>query len=294
MDTFALTPPPTTTRARKSFYSRPTMTGSGNPAWKGGLQDCVCTTCGKKFRRRPDHVDDNVFCSRACFTAFQKGSEWASRVAKEAWTNPDIRERRVTKMRATRLLKSEVQKITVQCPWTDCKNTISVFRSQAIWGGKRGKLSVFCLEHRALVKDLTGRAEATMNGFGRIFADPDRIYTSRAPSFALKLVAFLRYQKSCGICTMPLAFSEQGKIWETDHIVPIFKGGQTTLKNLMPVCLNCHKTKTALEIKEVRKTKPNTSWKFWETHSQKDARIETLTTEVSVLQERLSKLEAKA
>lgn len=82
-------------------------------------------------------------------------------------------------------------------------------------------------------------------------------------------------------------FGDGGKGWNIDHIVPVFKGGMTTRTNLQVLCRDCHTKKTAPEIMEIRQSKPNTSWREWMTHAEKDEVIERLRVENEDLKRRL-------
>jgi 5-methylcytosine-specific restriction endonuclease McrA len=177
--------------------------------------------------------------------------------------------------------------IEQSCPWPSCDRTIRLFRSQAhpwVGNGQRSKesrVSVFCPEHRALIKNTTGRAR--LNGFGRVLAHPDRVYATRGPNETLKAIVFLLADATCSACSAPLVYSEHTRSWFVDHVKPVYLGGLTTLSNLAPLCGKCHRAKTRHEIQEVRKLLPNTSRKFWQTHFQKDAEISLLRAEVARL-----------
>lgn len=187
-------------------------------------------------------------------------------------------------------LDREERKIRLRCPWFGCRAEIEVYRSQMVWGRGRAKAAlsrfVFCPDHRAAVKNLIGTGR--MNGLGRVFADPDRVYYGRIPaSQALRVAIFELAGRKCGACKVALVFSERGKTWFIDHVVPVSLGGLTTLKNLQPLCGACHRAKTAGEIKEIRRLMPNTSRREWATHAEKDQTIAALTREIVALRARL-------
>lgn len=191
-----------------------------------------------------------------------------------------------------RLAQSEVnameaRRVDFRCPWTGCENTMRVYRSQIAWSvdRSRGRVAIFCPSHRATVKELLGPT-ARMNGFGRIFATPDRIYATRnAQPLALRVVVFERFRRGCAQCGERLVFAEQGKAWQIDHVVPVFRGGLTTMSNLAPLCSRCHKEKSREEIREVRRIMPNVSRRFWETHAEKDRQIAALRKEITGLRQ---------
>ena len=46
----------------------------------------------------------------------------------------------------------------------------------------------------------------------------------------------------CGHCQQQLSST-----YEVDHIVPLYKGGSNDLTNLVSLCPNCHRKKTAMD-----------------------------------------------
>lgn len=194
------------------------------------------------------------------------------------------------KGKATQQLRMGDRSIIVRCPWLDCPNEIKTYRSQVAdgWGGRRGRANVFCPEHRALVRRVTGES-GRMNSYGRLFANLDRVWSYRSGQpLSLRVVAFIQYGERCANCRLPLLFSESGSRWFMDHTVPVYKGGQTTLRNLAPLCKECHKSKTRIEIKETRGLRPNTRVRHWHTHHQKDIEIAALKARIAELEARLT------
>lgn len=203
-----------------------------------------------------------------------------------------IETRRGRVLAASEIARMEDRRIVVKCPWMDCESSTEVYRSQSAWGGRRGLSAVFCNSHRALVKNLLG-TNARMNGFGRVFANIDRVYATRTvQAGAPRVVIFEMAGRKCAGCQTPLVFSEQGKSWHIDHVLPVYLGGLTTLKNLQPLCRSCHRGKTAIEIKAIRSLMPNTSRREWATHAMKDAEIARLKDDVAALTDRIQALEA--
>ena len=184
-------------------------------------------------------------------------------------------------------------RIDVRCPWLGCSATTLTYRSRAMWSGHRGLRDIFCPTHRALVLRLTGSSR--MNGYGRVFANPARVYAARgAEPIALRVAAFAQNEEKCLACSTPLVFSEHGSTWEMDHRIPIFRGGLTTLANLAPMCTPCHREKSNAEIREVRATRPNTSRRFWHTHAHKDRLIGELREKIALLRLQNEELRAAA
>ncbi len=182
----------------------------------------------------------------------------------------------------TRWATAETRRLTLRCPWLGCEHEAVTYRSQTVWGGKRGRTWIFCPEHRELVRRITG-GSGCMNGYGRVFANPDRIYATRtAQPAALRVAVFVQHGERCATCQLPLLFSEQGQQWWMDHTVPVYQGGMTTLRNLAPLCKRCHLTKTRGEIQEIRRLKPKSSPQ-WATHAMKDVQIAALKSEIAEL-----------
>lgn len=89
------------------------------------------------------------------------------------------------------------------------------------------------------------------NSLDRIWKNPDKHYGTRALSGrGLRLVLFDRAKGRCEGCRAVLTFTAPPKTWIIDHIVPVFKGGATTMKNLQILCKRCDNRKTAKEKSE--------------------------------------------
>jgi 5-methylcytosine-specific restriction endonuclease McrA len=148
-----------------------------------------------------------------------------------------------------------------------------------------------CARHRLLLK----KHNLFCRGLTRIWQNPTRDYGVRAlSSRGTRLVLFDRAGEKCETCALPLDFNSKGT-WNLDHVVPVFKGGLTTLANLRVLCKACHDSKSAAE-------KSETALKYWAgrrepvnrwfTHPQKDALIAQLRQEVAELQAKLEDLRA--
>lgn len=176
------------------------------------------------------------------------------------------------------------RQVAKSCEWPSCDQTVTTFRSQAAH-------ITLCPEHYAGFKNTTGHLR--LNGLGRVLANLNRVYAGRNVPTTLQAVLFILCGGKCGACQVPLVFATRGKTWNVDHVIPIYKGGLTTRENLMPLCRACHVAKTRPEIQEIRKLFPNTSARFWRTHSQKDIEIATLKTEIVRLRSIVDMLTAR-
>lgn len=68
-----------------------------------------------------------------------------------------------------------------------------------------------------------------------------------ARTYAARLAEYEGRCASCGIVTGGAA----GLDW--DHLIPLALGGSDTIDNLEPLCRGCHKSKSAQDIKAIRK-----------------------------------------
>ena len=56
---------------------------------------------------------------------------------------------------------------------------------------------------------------------------------------------FNRCEGKCQMCEKWVPYKER----QVDHIVPVYKGGTNEMSNLWLLCKDCHRAKTALDIK---------------------------------------------
>ena len=201
-----------------------------------------------------------------------------SAAAHATWADPCVRAKRLAGIQRNGVAAAENRKVERPCQWPGCSHVELKLRSQA-----RPKDSILCREHRTLVQAVTGWSR--MNGLGRILRDIDKVYAGRNVTKSLHAFVFIEHGCKCGACKMPLAWIGRTKDWQTDHVVPVYKGGLTTRKNLMPLCRKCHVAKTRPECQEIRRLLPNTLRRLWQTHTEKDA-------EIAALKQRIAELEA--
>jgi hypothetical protein len=119
---------------------------------------------------------------------------------------------------------------------------------------KRGYYAQFslCAHHIAFAREHLGKTSRLSNGRHKFLADPDAAYDARACSNKFfRLVIFERANGKCCRCGTALSFNAPSNNWQVDHVVPIFRGGQTKLSNLQLLCRVCHDAKTAPEKSEV-------------------------------------------
>jgi 5-methylcytosine-specific restriction endonuclease McrA len=118
-----------------------------------------------------------------------------------------------------------------------------------------------------------------MNGFGRVFADPDLDYGIRMPQGeSIRVAVYAKSGGSCAECKTPLVFEPRN--WDLDHRVPLMSGGRTVLSNIQALCKPCHREKTRGEIR-TNNRRALTSRAWWMTHAQKDVLIATLRRELA-------------
>lgn len=77
---------------------------------------------------------------------------------------------------------------------------------------------------------------------------PRRQFSAKA-----KMARLLKYDGKCAGCGCKLG-GAHGRI-EWDHIDPIAMGGRDEIDNLQPLCVACHKAKTATDKKHIAKGK---------------------------------------
>jgi hypothetical protein len=139
-----------------------------------------------------------------------------------------------------------------------------------------------CSKHRRIAFEYLGRNSRVTTGRTRL-GYGEEYDTRGASSLFLRMVLFERAGKRCEECSIALEFTAP-KSWQTDHIVPVFKGGRTTLTNLRTLCKKCHDVKTAAEKSEAALERhQNTKLHRWMTHYQKDRLIERLRARLSEL-----------
>lgn len=185
----------------------------------------------------------------------------------------------------------EQGRITIQCSWPGCNSSISIYRSQSLWGIGRIHRSggtpknVYCIQCKERVARVTGK-HLRMNGFGRVFATLSEERSSRTGrTESYRAYIFILHNESCASCQSELSFSEYPKAWQIDHIVPVASGGKSSVDNLQVLCTDCHRLKTSSEIQSTRLYcgVPN-SKRQWMTHHQKDEVIIKQNAEIARLQ----------
>ena len=71
--------------------------------------------------------------------------------------------------------------------------------------------------------------------------NPDAIHKRSVSETKKKYISAQQGWK-CGHCQQQLSST-----YEVDHIVPLYKGGTNDLTNLVSLCPNCHRKKTAMD-----------------------------------------------
>jgi 5-methylcytosine-specific restriction endonuclease McrA len=57
----------------------------------------------------------------------------------------------------------------------------------------------------------------------------------------------------CHVCALPLNVATRE--WHADHIARHAEGGESTAQNLWPICVPCHRAKSAKDTSEIAKGK---------------------------------------
>jgi len=70
------------------------------------------------------------------------------------------------------------------------------------------------------------------------------------PPPRVRLRVFERNAGRCYICTRQI---RAGEYWEADHVIALCNGGENRERNLRPICRNCCKSKTAIDVAEKSK-----------------------------------------
>jgi len=65
-----------------------------------------------------------------------------------------------------------------------------------------------------------------------------------------------RQKQMCQECSCPVSIGSYSNA-DIDHVIPRHLGGKTVLDNLQIICVPCHRLKTGLESKGVRKVFPD-------------------------------------
>jgi len=91
------------------------------------------------------------------------------------------------------------------------------------------------------------------------------------------MLVFERGNCMCQSCLSPLDWNAPPKVWQVDHVIPMYRGGKTKISNLQVLCEACHNIKSAPEKSDAsRRRHALTKVDRWLTHHQKDVLIERL------------------
>ncbi|WP_442969820.1 HNH endonuclease [Roseibium sp. Sym1] len=106
------------------------------------------------------------------------------------------------------------------------------------------------------------------------------------------MFVFYKTNGRCTECERELLFDGGFHEWHVDHVLPVYRGGLTTLRNLQALCVACHSRKSAEEKSDVgRRRHAMTKLGRWKTHAEKDVLIRQLREEIASLRASLSKYE---
>jgi hypothetical protein len=261
-----------------------------------------CHGCGRLHYRKASQLaksgaDAKLFCSRAClFAESAKRSLTCDTCGREyvRFRSQGKRGRRTFCSRKCHALHGLIYR---SCCWPGCTETFPcrVTRGTARDGAdeyktnlvKKGRYTkyAFCAAHALTVRSYLGEGVRFSRGRGRIFSNPDHEYGVRALSSKFtRMFIFERAGRKCQSCGDSLDWDAPPKTWEVDHIIPVFKGGRTTLRNLQVLCRHCHDEKSATEKSEAtRERHALTKLNRWMTHHEKDLLIARLRARLEAL-----------
>lgn len=67
-------------------------------------------------------------------------------------------------------------------------------------------------------------------------------------SLAEREAVYNKMSGRCAYCGKPIAFGAM----QVDHVVPLRKGGEDTLENMLPACRSCNHYKSTLTVEQFR------------------------------------------
>lgn len=272
--------------------------------------DVTCHTCGlPSYRKKsklgtkakPKRLHPNSglwFCSRKCqHAASVKVALTCPVCFVEFFRYPSQMDGRTPFCSPSCRNKSGLCK--VGCVWPGCHETMdcrlytktdrngkthTVYKTSLTKTGSYSR-SVLCEGHLRKLKSYLGENTRLLNGRLQIFYDPYYEYGHRASSSKMfRAIVFDRAEQRCQGCGVTQDFNAPPKTWEIDHIVPVFRGGSTSLMNSQILCKACHDIKSSPEKSEASLTRQGaTRLGRWMTHREKDIVIASLREELAVL-----------
>lgn len=159
----------------------------------------------------------------------------------------------------------------IKCAWPGCAD------ERLIEGARYKRTqhkSFLCDAHTDLLERGTGHRKFTQARLNWLNDKP--IGHRHLTSVFYRWSAFVLGGEKCAGCGAVLTF---GKDCNIDHKVPVSNGGKTQLSNMQPLCVPCHKVKSAREQRIIVNRRRRTGRGFHSrnfTHVEKDALIAKL------------------
>jgi len=213
------------------------------------LVQFLCSECGIPTWRCQRHAqaDRLRFCSKSCASKAKiriNGPSKHCRHCNRIIGGP----RRLTASFCDERCAMASRRTSIQCAWPGCLTSVLVLKTAVVKSTAKGSAGFsyqiagfnrtyysrhpICEEHiRRLVNAFGGKVRVQY--LFRLFAHAASEWPSR--SLNSRLSRFMLFDRAAGLCqqcTRPLRFDAPPKTWQIDHVIPIFKGGKTTLDNL--------------------------------------------------------------
>lgn len=218
----------------------------------------ACETCGEQAIKLPSHArwGNRRFCSTDCYHKRKDGE--------------------------------------ASCCWPGCGEQVALRVTASglyrVRGRQHGVKRALCASHDKTLRTAFGNAWG-VTGRCRWFDDPSTEYQVRG--LVSKIARLLVHSKTdghCAICRTSLELYPRPATWHIDHIEPVAAGGRSDYWNLQPLCIPCHRTKSAADTsaQQVERHSGQRTGR-WLTHHQKDQIISDLRSEVAELRRLLGR-----
>ena len=175
------------------------------------------------------------------------------------------------------------------CCWPGCRER--TIRVTARNGRVKRSTSYLCDDHAAALARLgdAGRITSARKAFLSDEVSPVRKSTNDK---FVRMSVFLRADGQCCKCEVNLPFAPKNNVFDIDHVIPCWMGGETRFSNLQLLCKSCHIQKSSKEQQSLnarRRYAPDAEsgplfcHSRAMTHCEKDQLINKLREEVSRL-----------
>lgn len=158
----------------------------------------------------------------------------------------------------------------VRCCWPGCPT------ERMVEGGnfkRKQHKAYFCDAHTAEMEAATGFRIVTQKRLDWLADKP--IGHRHVTAIFYRWSVFKLGGEKCADCSDPLTL---GPLCNIDHVIPVSEGGKTQISNMQPLCIECHRRKSAAEQKIVnlRRWSGRGPHNRHMTHVEKDLLIERL------------------